>query len=163
MSLSKWCKMAAIFSLVIIALWSISGCRSAATLTTDSPLATVSPIAETHSLPTPMAGYGVLGGRLVNQATGDPVGGRVVYLGNLLPLQPEGFLITMAEQNGVRTITDPEGYFVFPQVVSGTYALILWSPAEPQVLKDPATGDEYLIDVPEGERVDVGALPVSIP
>ena len=99
----------------------------------------------------------------MNQATGDPVGGRVVYLGNLLPLQPEGFLITMAEQNGVRTITDPEGYFVFPQVVSGTYALILWSPAEPQVLKDPATGDEYLIDVPEGERVDVGALPVSIP
>lgn len=155
----------AILVLLSALLW---GCTSPATQ--NSPLTSPVPSPEanipstaSHPLPTPAPGYGVLGGRIVKQDSGTPLSGRIIYLGNLLPLQPEGFLITMAEQNGIRTITDQDGYFTFTDVPSGTYALILWSPTEPVVLTDPGTGNEYLIQVPEGESVYVGDLPVTLP
>ncbi len=143
-------------------LW---GCASSTPQ--ESPLTSPPPtpggISASHPLPTPVPGYGVLGGRIVKQDNGTPISGRIIYLGNILPLQPEGFLITMAEQNGVRTVTDQDGYFTFTDIPSGTYALILWSPTEPEVLVDPGTGNEYLIKVPEGESVYVGDLPVTLP
>ncbi len=157
-------KLAALI-LLLVSL-ALNGCSSSTTHNI-SPLQSTfaTPTADTNppSLPTPTSGYAVMGGRLVRQDSGEPVTGRIIYLGNILPLKPSGFLITMAEQNGIRTVSDQDGYFVFTDIVSGTYALILWSPTEPQVLTDPATGEEYLISVHTGQSLYVGELPVTVP
>lgn len=158
--------------LIFLGIIALGGCNTQEPSETSSPIKTpeefVSPLVSpllvpSPIVPTPGADVCAIAGRLVSTITGEPLPGRTVVLGTLLSLDPEGYLIVVPEQNGIRAITDEYGYFSFNDLLPDTYALVLWSPVSSQVIPDPATDAELLVTLKAGELKSLGSLFVAAP
>ncbi len=56
------------------------------------------------------------------------------------------------------TLTDINGRFVFTDIPPGQYAIIVDRISDAFMLKHPDTGDDFIIEVPSGEVVDLGKI-----
>jgi hypothetical protein len=77
----------------------------------------------------------------------------VLYLSDSRP----GF-VSVDKMTAPRAQFDQEGKFIFTNVPPGKYSLVLDLIISTIVLKDPESGGDLLIDVVEGETVDMGTL-----
>jgi|GEM_PF-1379137 len=110
----------------------------------------------TQRSPDQMAVTGIL---LRNVSAPVPVGGAILYLGNVhFDAKGTPFAAGLDKQTAPRTQSDELGHFVFSDVPDGTYALILDRVYEAFLLNDPITGKDLLVKIDEGRSVDLGRL-----
>jgi len=81
-----------------------------------------------------------------------------VYLGEVLLANGTPALASLDKQTAPSTLIQPNGRFVFVNVPPGTYSLIVDMVIHTIILRDPATGGDILVDVKEGETIDLGTL-----
>ncbi len=116
------------------------------------------------AIPTPVPTKGAITGQLISRKSGSPIGGLIVYLGNISYLQPDSIpVITMRQQGSPHTMADESGHFAFLNVEPGTYALILWTPINSSVIDDPETGKAFLVTVEAGVITELGKITVILP
>lgn len=147
----------------------IAGCRQGPGPVFTSPLATpggttfISPISTPGSLPTPAAkDKGTVGGVLIRDVPGQPTQPYVevtLYLASLIRNSAgTPGLAGLDKTTAPKAITDNAGAFVFTNVPSGTYALVLDTPLSSFLLHQPGTGEAMLIEVKGGKITDLGEL-----
>jgi hypothetical protein len=113
---------------------------------------------------TPNLTQGTITGRLINSVSGAPIDNQIIYLGDLLPMEPgPAYLIIMKQRESPNTVTDKEGWFIFPNLAPGTYALILWTPGISKVIIDAETNKELLATVEAGKITNLGEIRVEWP
>ena len=127
----------------------------------ESPVQTAEPSASGELLvrdPTPEAGFGTVQGILtLNKA---PAAGRVLYLAKVIHTTDKGEGIggvaALDPTSDPATESDPSGYFVFPNVSPGRYALGINSPIGPVLIN--RDGNEIFAEVTAGEITDIGQV-----
>ncbi len=132
-----------------------------ATSAADLPTATSLP---TMAVPTPSADLGVVTGQVLVKASGSPLNGHIIYLGNIVPLDPPpAYTITITQEGSPHIAADPEGRFAF-SAPPATYALLVWTPFDSKVVADPLDSTkELLVVVTAGEVTDLGTILVEWP
>jgi hypothetical protein len=118
--------------------------------------------AEANAFPSPAADSGVVTGRIIVESSGAPLVGVVVYLGEILPLDPgEEYLVTLEEQASPHASIDENGRFIITDIPPGDYPIIVWTPMRSQVLADPDGELEFSVSVQAGEVIDIGVFAVD--
>lgn len=99
--------------------------------------------------------YGVL---LVGSLR-EPAGKVQIFLGEVL-ISSEGVpaMISLDKANAPKTRTDDLGQFVFENVPPGNYGLIIDVITHSVLLKYPDSGEDLLIEMQEGDDVNLGEL-----
>jgi hypothetical protein len=121
---------------------------------TQGSIITVVPTPSSASLAT------VTGYLMVDPASPRPVGGALLYLGEIIP-EAAGtpFLAGFERTTSPRTLTDPNGRFVFTDVEPGPYTLILDKISESFMLGDPdKPGGDFIFDAQPSQILDLGQL-----
>lgn len=109
-------------------------------------------------LPTSSSGGTVTGSLLIGKDL-KPVNNYPIYLGQVLNLSSgEPGLVSIDRAKSPRAFLDGTGKFVFINVPPGKYSLILDIVEKTFILREPATGNDILIDVEEGKTIDLGIL-----
>jgi hypothetical protein len=116
-----------------------------------------SPATTTTLLPTSHTG-GTVGGILLTDSPSNTPVGMPVYLGEVLLANGTPALASLDKQTAPKTLIGQDGRFVFVNVPPGTYSLIIDMVINTVILRDPTTGGDILVDVKEGETVDLGTL-----
>lgn len=137
-----------------------------------SPLADFSPVTipvidfVPTPIPTPLPEKGSITGRLINSSTLEPIGGVIVYLGEISPFKIEGtesHIITVLPNSSPSTLTDKYGYFAFLNINPGVYAMVIWLPEKSWVVSTPETGKDILLTVEAGKVTTLGELLINPP
>lgn len=66
------------------------------------------------------------------------------------------------EKSSPTTTTEEDGSFVFTDVPSNTYALVVVTPIGSFMIKDE-TGEDFLIEVKSGEVIDLESVHTDLP
>lgn len=116
-------------------------------------------------IPTPAKGSGTLTGKLENSASNQSLGGLIIYLGTILPLnQGEAHLVTISSDQSPKTTVQPDGTFVFSNVAPARYAIVLWSPFRSSSVLDPQDPQkEFIVTVEPDKVTDLGTIEASPP
>jgi hypothetical protein len=112
------------------------------------------------NIPTPESGNGIIVGQLLTPGPGGEPFYNPLYLATTIPASIEGYppVIALSESDAPSSTQDKEGRFLFVNIPPGTYALALWSPVASTIIQDPETGDYMLVEVREGEVLDLGVI-----
>lgn len=162
----------------LLLLWLISyilaACNQFNTAPADlykSPLFNTSPTAISTvfvptPIPTPFIGKGSVTGRLINNMSGEPIGGIIVYLGTVSPFKienDESYIITVLPSSSPSALTDNYGYFTFLNIDPGVYAMVIWLPEKSWIVSAPDTGKNILVEVKAGKITILGDLFINPP
>ena len=172
--LSATRRLGLLFLVGILFVAIVSACNQ---LTTplESPLTVVSsplptPISTPLSdlpivgIPKPGRDTGVIVARIFSTTLGDYLPGVVIYLGEILPLDPGSeYLITLKEQESLHQEVNEDGYIIFDKVTPGEYAFVVWSPLRSVVVPDPDGELELRIKIEAGQVLNLGELSVQWP
>lgn len=157
------------WALAILVAGLMVGCRQGPGPVFNSPLSTpggttfISPVSGPRAVPTPSTkDKGTVAGVLIRDVPGQaprPYVDVTLYLGSLIrnSASTPG-LAGLDKATAPKAITDNSGAFVFTDVPTGTYALILDTPLSSFILHEPGTGNPMLIEVRGGEIKDMGEL-----
>ena len=157
----------AVFTGSVLLTWLAAACGSATPVPTptlaaaSTNVAVVETAVPTTVVPTPSAGKAVVTGYLkTNPSQPKPAAGLILYLADVLPEgQGTPFLASFDRIHSVRTQTDPNGEFVFADVNSSQYSLILDRVAEAYMLTDPQKpGADFLFTPQAGQVLNLGDL-----
>lgn len=138
----------------------------------ESPLVNISPVTTPTvnfvptTIPTPFSEKGSVTGRLVSHISKEPIGGVIVYLGEISPFEIEGtesHIITVLPNSSPSALTDKYGYFAFLNVNPGMYAMVIWLPEKSWVISTPDTGKDILVRVETGKVTTLGELFINPP
>ena len=165
---------------VLLAALALAACRGSQTTAVtptsrtsplESPLPTETPEREPPepttdvtptqtAVPTPASDTAVVAGTVETEDLGDPMQGVQVFLGEPIGSGSEEPVFGLDPASAPGAQTDVEGHFVISDVPPGDYGIILWSPVNSILARDPETGDALRVSVDAGDVVDVGT-PVS--
>lgn len=125
-----------------------------------SPVPSEIPQNEDRPIPTQDPQMGSIEGSIVMQ--GYPPGKlpATLYLGDPTGARPVGAYVALDIKTAVRGYVNPDGTFIFPNVPSGTYSILVWTPAAAYVVPDPETGSTWLIEISENNLFDAGHIVV---
>jgi len=126
----------------------------------ESPPANSTPI-PFEGIPTPSQTTSVISGFLMHPGPGAEPYIAELYLGRAIEAQQPGFepLISFSRDTDASAIQDPQtGMFYFADVPPGKFALIVWNPINSYVFKTMDSDEILLIEVNEGELIDLGEL-----
>lgn len=113
-------------------------------------------------VPTPDLDTAVITGRILHAKSGKPLPGQRIYLGEILPMEPEpAYLVTLQVESSPHTTTDLDGWFVFEGILPGTYPVIVWTPFKSEVVLDEEGEKELRLEVREGELIELGEILVD--
>ena len=118
-------------------------------------------LAPTVVVPTPSADKGVITGVIMtNPSQPKPAPGLILYLADILPeAQGTPFLAAFDRVHSVRTLTDPNGRFVFADITPASYSLILDRVFQAFLLSDPKKpGADFIFVAQGGKLLDLGNL-----
>ena len=111
--------------------------------------------------PTQDPNLGRLSGTLLNSVAGEvsPVAAKTLYLAPIIK-NAEGVNVVAAldRQSSPKAVTDENGNFAFPNLANGEYGLILDLVIESFLLKQPETEESLVIQILNGEKVELGEL-----
>jgi hypothetical protein len=149
--------------------WLVAACGSATATPTVTPppttVATVGTAVATVVVPTPSADKAVITGVLkTNPNQPQPAPGVILYLADILP-ESKGtpFLASFDRVHSVRTVTDPNGRFVFAEVSPASYSLVLDRIAQAYLLSDPKKpGGDFIFTANGGKSLDLGDLVYAV-
>jgi hypothetical protein len=130
------------YSLLIAIVFLLNSCSSASSIT---------PFPTSHT-------GGTVTGVLSTDSPENPPEGIPVYLGEVLLANGTPAMASLDKQTAPKTLLGSDGRFVFINVPPGTYSLIVDMVIRTVIVLDPATGGDILIEVKEGETVDLGSL-----
>lgn len=155
-------------AMLFLAALSVVGCRSTDTVPTatstshtspvESPLPTATTAPPEQTIPAPGSDTGVVVGAVEVEELGDPMRGVQVFLGEPIGSDSGEPLFGLDPSSAPGAEADEQGRFVIPDVPPADYVIVLWSPVNSILARDPETGDPLLISVEAGEVVDVGQL-----
>ena len=83
-----------------------------------------------------------------------------LYLGDPSGSNPLGAYVALDIKTAPRGYLQPDGAFVFPNVPARMYSLVLWTPNSAYIVPDPSTGNTWLIEIIDAERLDLGHIQV---
>lgn len=114
-------------------------------------------------IPKPDEKNGVVVGQLVMRGSGALLAALPVYLGQLLPMEPEpAYLVTVQEKSSPHTTSDGDGRFAL-SAAPGDYVFIIWTPIHSRVVINPATNKVWEVSVKAGETTNVGKIEAEWP
>lgn len=179
MSVTK--RLLTIMVLAAVAGMLLGGCREspAPTPALESPLGTpaqdqtfVSPqstpvAAPKLVLPTPSSvDVGTIGGMLIRDLAGggsEPIANAQVLLAGVIRSQDGTPMMAAAgEETSPMAITDENGRFVFTDVLSDTYSLVIATPLGSYLIQGKK-GKDFFIDVQAGAVIDAGEIHTTLP
>lgn len=120
-----------------------------------------SPTSLFKSLPTPLPGKAVLYGQIDN--SNNIQNKYIIFLSRNLTEGEDSIPATLAfsYNNDPRAQQNDSGEFVFTDVEPGQYAIVFWSIEEIKVVESDSSPDLFkLINVSEGDVIDLGLLPI---
>ena len=112
----------------------------------------------TQHLPQPAPGTGVILGMLKVENTNQPMVGIELYLAQHIGATQDTPIYKLDPDSAPHVITGGEGRFVFKDIPPGRYAIVIWTPFNSFLVRNPATGSELVIDVEPDRVYDVGIL-----
>ncbi len=119
---------------------------------------------ELPDLPELSADKGMVVGRVIDGATGQPGFRAPVYLGEKIPVEPgPGYFISTQQNSSPQDMADEQGYFIISEVKPGVYALVIQTPVGAKVLVNPETNDAYWVEVIAGQVTEVGEVLFQFP
>lgn len=117
----------------------------------------------TFVIPRPDENNGVVVGQLVMHGSSALLVGLPVYLGQLLPMDPEpAYLVTVQEKSSPHTTSDGDGRFAL-SAAPGDYVFMIWTQIHSRVLLNPATNKVLEVSVKAGETTNVGEIEAEWP
>lgn len=116
-----------------------------------------------RELPQPAEGKAILTGVLKVEHTDTAMMGVELYLANHIGATPDTPMYSMDPSSAPRTATDNEGYFVFRDVPPGHYAIVVWSPFNSFLIRDPKTKLSFALDVQPNQVYDIGTFYEPLP
>jgi hypothetical protein len=114
------------------------------------------------ALPTAVSGQAVVAGRILDSQTQQAPLEGIIYLAQTLSLDTGDPVVRLDQQEDLLSVPDQGGYFVFPQVEPGDYALVLHTP-EITFLIEKQDGTNVLFSVETGQVMDLGTIGVLMP
>ncbi len=114
--------------------------------------------------PPPLPGTGLVLGKLDIDRSynlGYDVGD--LYLGRLIQANQPNAAPAVSFTFGVdpqTTVHDPDGTFVFTNILPGTYALVIWTPGISFVIEEPEGGFKKIVVEPD-KTTDLGTIVVQ--
>jgi hypothetical protein len=138
--------------------------------TFDSPLSPLptpeAALAVPTQLPALQDDLGGLTGRFVDVVSGEPIIDRVVYLGELTPMESQDGedatnFVMMVPTTSPSSPLDQSGGFAFVNVEPGTYAFVLWTPGESWVVNEPGTQSSILVTIEAGQITDLDVVAIE--
>ena len=128
-------------------------------LVTHSPL--VLPTSTPHGpIPTYDPALGRIEGTIAMDGQLPGILPAELYLGDPTGAQPVGAYISLDATSAPRGYVKPDGSFVFPNVASGTYVILVWTPQGAYPVPDPETGYTWLIEITGTEVFNTGHIQV---
>jgi hypothetical protein len=128
-----------------------------------SPQSTPLPL---PTLPAPSSqDVAVVGGVLLRDtgvAESEPMVEATVQLARVIKSEDGTPMMAASGDDSPTAETDENGQFVFIDVPSGTYGIVVVTPVGSFLLKE-ATGEDALFEVQEGKTVDVGEFRTDLP
>jgi hypothetical protein len=110
--------------------------------------------------PTPESGKATVAGRLFSSTNKKALTGTVVRLAEVYRQNGEGaFLLDAAASPG--TVTDQEGYFVFPNVDAKEYVLVVGDPMISYVIVSGSDGQAKVWKTESNKITNVGDIYVN--
>jgi hypothetical protein len=131
----------------------------------ESPLATpnvfVSPLEDPQvPFPTQSPSMASIEGKIVMEGHAAGLFPASLYLGDPTGSQPPGAYIALNTDSAPEGYIKPDGSFVFPNVPTGIYAIVVWTPSSAYIVPHPLTGQTWLIQIEGAERFDAGTIQV---
>jgi hypothetical protein len=118
------------------------------------------------TLPTPSSqDVAVVGGVLLRDtgvAQSEPMVEATVQLARVIKSEDGTPMMAASGDDSPTTETNENGQFVFIDVPSGTYGIVVVTPVGSFLLKED-TGADALFDVQQGETVDLGEFKTELP
>jgi len=114
-------------------------------------------------VPSPVPGFGVVTGQILDRATGQAPLEGVVYLGSVLTMDNQKPVVRLVKSKDPFAMPDAGGHFSFPQVAPGEYGVVFATPEESFLIDDPGTGESITLSVGAGQVVDLGTIRLSMP
>lgn len=112
-------------------------------------------------IPTPSQNGGVVTGKLVHMSSDSEPYIADLYLGLAIPADQPDFdpIISFSQETDAKAIQNPSsGEFVFPNISPGIYALVIWTPINSNVIREPGGEKFMLIEVVTGETLNLGTI-----
>ena len=152
-------------TLLVAVLLLCSACSAPSTSEPQVPNGTISsPLASPIQLtPTHVSGSGSVTGKLFLKGTPNKAVSNVhLYLGGTVKSTTGVESGASVDRiNSPRTVTSADGSFIFHNVPTGRYALIIDQVVDAYMLNDPQTGNDMVIIVEVEKTFDLGTLVYS--
>jgi hypothetical protein len=118
---------------------------------------------EQLEIPQPDDQTGIVIGRLLDNASGEPYLAPGVYLGKEISNKNKSnssvpSVISLSPSSDPLATQAQDGSFLFTDIEPGEYRLFLWSPMSLVLVKDLKTSEEIIIFVSAGEITDLGDI-----
>lgn len=112
------------------------------------------------TIPQPQKDTGIVTGFLVTVDKEPYIG--AAYLAKAIPADQAGYppLVGFSEKTDPKAIQSADGQFLFVDILSGEYAIILWNPVSSVIIKKPDSEDFLLFIVEAGKVTDLGKVRV---
>jgi hypothetical protein len=152
-------KRQGVFPLIVLVILIIAGCAPNSQLSPlKSPFLVIDTPYKLSKLPHPAPGTSVIVGVLKLEHTNQPMVSVELYLAQHIGITQDAPIYKLDLDNAPRAITRNDGSFVFEEVPPGRYAIVIWSPFNSFLARNPATGSELVIDVEPDRIYDIGTL-----
>lgn len=104
----------------------------------------------------PEPGKAAVTGRLLGLRDRKPISDQYLYLGSFVG--KSGQIAAVNHLKAPRTVTRPDGRFIFADITPGTYFLVTVGPPGLVLLQNPETGREIKFEAGPGKVIDLGAI-----
>jgi hypothetical protein len=113
----------------------------------------------TRSIPTPIAGAGIVAGTmLLNSVSPEPAYPVLLVLAEVIEVDGKPMVAGFDRATAPSTLTESDGAFIFTDVKPGKYALVVDKIIDAFLLNNPKDGGDLLFEVKPGEITDAGTL-----
>ena len=122
---------------------------------------TVEPAELPLTLPQPETGMATLGGVVIDEQTRQAPPESLLFLGEVVYTDTGMPIISVDRQNDPVIVLQPNGTFVFENVMPGEYGIVFFTPDYSFLLENAESGESLMITLESDQVLDIGLFELA--